>query len=505
MKFADKVIINIAAKSSSAFLLLISSMIMVRSLSKDEYGTFMQVMLVVNSSIMFSFLGFPQSIYYFFQKTISPKKFIVRNVIFSCGIGIVISLLLYLSMPKIAILLNNPVLNLYTLHITLILLMRAPSSIRIPILISSQRLLLNSVLIVVSNITLFLPIMITALLSKSLKLMLFVFVISSCFEFFLYIASMCSVLFQLRGNPDEKGKDRLINVTLKDQVIYAFPIGISSYLGVVGKFIDQYIVSIFYLPVDYALYSRGAIKIPVLSTIQNTIANLVMPKYMEAHQKDDIKSIIDIYHSCAEKVAKINFPVFSFLFATAPSLFVIMFTQEYAAASSILRVYLLGLVFGFTAYGTIPRVTGRTSYVFYSTILFVLLNICLSLILVFILGPIGAAFATLTAGIISAFFLLYKSCKILSVSFARILPWFFLFKLMGISLIASLPIYCLSFYFQPLGIHLIGLLFLEAVIYLYLLIVMLMRSGLIYSDDIDLLKRWLRFDIGKVLRKLAFL
>ncbi len=51
MNIADKTIFNILAKSSEALMLLVSSVVFARYLSRFDYGTFLQVMLVVNTDL----------------------------------------------------------------------------------------------------------------------------------------------------------------------------------------------------------------------------------------------------------------------------------------------------------------------------------------------------------------------------------------------------------------------------------------------------------------------
>ena len=54
--------------------------------STYEYGTFLQIMLITNTITMFTYFGLPQSIYYFFQRIVELKNFVIRNCLID-GMG----------------------------------------------------------------------------------------------------------------------------------------------------------------------------------------------------------------------------------------------------------------------------------------------------------------------------------------------------------------------------------------------------------------------------------
>ena len=142
MNLVDKTVLNILAKSSEAFWLLISSIVMVRHFPKAEYGTFLQIILIANTMTMFTFLGLPQSIFYFFPRAVNRGKFVIRNMLLSLCIALIASLIVYNFKHELANWLSNPLLVEYGWVAPLLLLLRAPSSLREPMLISHGSLIL---------------------------------------------------------------------------------------------------------------------------------------------------------------------------------------------------------------------------------------------------------------------------------------------------------------------------------------------------------------------------
>lgn len=507
MKLADKTILNVLSKSSEAFLLLISSVVLARHFSKSEFGTFLQIMLIANTTIMLTFFGLPQSIYYFYQKVRNQRHFVNRNILISIFMGSMASILLYFIRGIIANWLNNPLLSEYGWIISLLVLFRAPTFLREPILISHGSLILNSFATAVLKPIVFIPLIIAAFLSSTLETLLKVMVIFSGVEFCANLGLMYFVFYRLRNfQIGELNSAELVEkVSLKDQLVYAFPIGISSYLSIIGQQIDQYIVSIFFSPRDFAVYSRGAMRLPIVSSVHFTINDIMMPKYVDAYQRGDMEAFINYFHLCIEKVAKIYYPLFSFFFAISPSIIILLYTKEYLEASWVLRIYLCFLIIDITVWGVIPRASGKTSVIMYTTVISLSCNIILSLLLVSIIGPIGAAIATIVSTIVAASYMTFQFCKILGVPFDAIFPWSYLAKMLLTSLAASIPVYFVNYFYPVEGIALLFAMVINTLIYFYCFIFLLMRQGLIYEDDMELLERWLRFDVKSLLRKLAFL
>lgn len=509
MNLTDKTIINILAHSSNAVLLFISSVVLVRYLDKTEYGTYMQIMLISNTAIMLALLGLPQSIYYFYPKVLNRSHFIFRNILISIFIGMIAALLIYVLKNRLSVWLNNPIISDYGWLISCLIFFRSLSNFREPILLSGGQLILNAISAVLCNFVFYTPLIIVAIFCfQSLKILLLILLFSSGVEFIINFLFMFNVFLKEKKpkcNNNEMSKNDQLTVSLKKQLFYALPIGISSYLGIISRQFDQFIVSVYFAPKDFAVYSRGAMRIPFLSTLSFRINNIMMPNYVASYQRGDLRSFFYYFHRSIEKLAKVNFPAFSFLFAVAPTLISFLYTNEYVDAASILRVYLGLLVVQITSYAIICRASGKTSFIMHATIISFLINIILSLLLVSMFGAIGAAVATLIAIVVSNFYLLILSCKILNTSLEKIFPWVYLFRLFTVSFIASIPVYCLEYFFASGDVSQLLILLLDALVYFYCIIFLMIRQGLIYEDDIELLKKWFRFDVGYWLRKLAFL
>ncbi len=504
MNLADKTIINVLAKSGGSVLLLISSVVMVRYLSKNEYGVYLQIILIMNTAVMFAYCGIPQSIYYYFHKTNNKPLFIFQNYAIALILGSVTAICVFSINDYLARWFNNPLLHEYKALISFLIFFRAPTNMREPLLISKGNLVLNSVVHIMSSALFYIPITIAAFFSVGLLFLVKIFLIASIVDFILFLGLIVWLIGNTKRENNPTGNN-VVRVSLFKQIRYALPITFSSYMGIIGHQIDKYIVSVFFNPTTFAVYSRGSMRIPVLSQIHYTVNDIMMPQYVKDYADGNIDCLLSKYHLCIKKVAMLNFPVFVFLFFVSPALISLLYTEQYLGAVPVFRTYLLLLVLNITTYGIIPRASGKTQSILYASILNISANIILSCLLVPVLGAVGAAIATILCMSLTCCYYLFISCKILNIGMKRIFPWKFLFSFMGVSMLAGLPVSCIDYLFSLFDVPLWFVLFSEGLVYLYGFICLVMRFDLFTADDLSVLSKWLKIDAYRLFKRLAFL
>lgn len=506
MNLADKTLISVLAKSGEAVLLLLSSIVMVRYLTREEYGTFLQVMLIMNTALMFTYFGMPQSIYYYHHKTNNKASFVVRNIVISFVLGGIAALAVFSLGSYMVRWFTNPLLHKSLYALVALIFLRGPLVMRDPLLISNGNLILNSLAAVLSNALFYIPAIIAAFFSMGLFFLLKVLLVASLVDLLCFLGLMVWFVTHLRR---EESRQRPLPecrvIGLREQLRYALPIGASSYVGIVGRQIDQYIVSMFFSPQSFAVYSRGAMRVPVLSSIQYTINDIMMPYYVKAYRDGDIEGLLRRFHLCVEKVAKINFPVFVFLFLASPTLITFLYTDQYLGAVPVFRTYLVLLVINITTFGIIPRATGQTKSILYASLINIVANIILSCLLVPLLGAVGAAIATILCAVVSGYYYLFISARILGIGVREIFPWRFLAAFFAISLLAGVPLVGLNYLLESSAVPLIVQLSLGGLLYGLGWIVLVTRFGMLSSEDLTTLSRWLRVDARVLFQRLAFL
>ena len=492
MKFADKATLNILAKTFGSVLLMVSSIIMTRYLTKETYGTYLQAMLIVNTVIMLAFVGLPQSIYYYFQSVGDKRKFIMKNVLLSALIGMAAALLVFLLGNGICSFLGNEELKQYLPYIAGAILLQAPLGFRDPLFFSSGAFVANSVSVVISAVFDYLPLFCAVMAGWGLKSIFLVYLTSkgvNLLFFFFMLKKWC--LDSATAMPEGKGKE----VGFRDQVRYAVPIGAAGYLAGIGSQVDKYIVANGFSAAQFAVYSRGAMEVPFISTITYLLNDITLPQYVAAYKQRNIGLLLELMHRNIDKVAKINLGIFVFLLVEAPRLMEILYTKQYADATPVFRVYLLSLLFGVTVYNMIPTVTGHTRILFHATLISLTTKIVVCMLLLKVLGPVGVASGIFVGSFLYLSYLLTCSVRILQVKWSEIMPWG---RVASIMLVAGTAggvsaLYHLLLLRAGMAENLLSVSF-SFVIFCYCYLFGLDLFGLLHGEDRDFLKRWLRID-----------
>ncbi|HEY5512418.1 MAG TPA: oligosaccharide flippase family protein [Geomonas sp.] len=493
MKFADKATLNILAKTMGSLLLMVSSVIMTRYLTKPVYGTYLQAMLIINTVILLAFVGLPQSIYYYFETAVNRKLFIYKNVLLSTVIGIAVALIIVLCDGSISRLVGNRELEEYMPYLAAIIVLQAPTCFRDPIFFSSGALVANSVSALACSVIDYLPLYYAVTAGWGLKSIFMVSAASKAVNlvlFFILLKRCC--LDRCAGQVSDPAAKP---VRLMDQVRYAVPIGAAGYLGVIGSQVDKYIISSGFSPSQFAVYSRGAMEVPLISTITYLLNDITLPQYVAAYKQKNIRLLLDLMHANIDKVAKINLAVFVFLLVEAPRLMEILYTSRYAEATPIFRIYLLSLLFGVTVYNMIPTVSGNTRMLFHATLISIVAKISVCLLLLRVLGPIGVAAGVFVGSFLYMAYLLTCSVRILQVKWSEIMPWARVAKIISVAVVAGAVSGLYHFCWGRLGLSespvTLGISFL---LFSYVYLFGLDLVGLLCKDDHAFLRRWLRID-----------
>jgi len=113
---------------------------------------------------------------------------------------------------------------------------------------------------------------------------------------------------------------------------------------------------------------------------------------------------------------------------------VFLYTDQYLDATPIYRIALLTFFALILRGTTILLAYGKTKFIFYLQIVFMILSVMLSYSMIKSLGIIGAIIAFVTVIFLREFVLIYKSKLILDLTFREWLPW----KDMGRTILFSL-------------------------------------------------------------------
>lgn len=462
MKLSTQLIITTLSKGTHSVSIFILSIILSHYFTKDEYGTYLHVQLIANFSIWAFLLGIPHSVYYFFPRVRDPRKFILFTVGIITVLAFCTSGLVTLSLSELSNFLSNPKLIDLSVIIFLMIIFQVPLTLFEPLMISAKLIKEFSRVELFFNLSLLatvaIPVYFGAEMVEILWFLSYLFLLHSCIVF--YYAIIIFVQSRLRDGED---------YSISDQFKYSLPIGMSMGVMEVSRYTDKVMVSNQSSVEEYAEYTRGAIEIPIISIVANTLDNLMMPKFVEAYKNNDTESILYSWHSVIRMMATFIYPCCIFLICSASILIPLLFSDKYIGSVIIFQIYTLGLLTRISTFNVIIRAIGKTRAMLWVSLFSIFSNIALTYLFMSLWGLIGAPIATVITTAAMRYVYLLTITGYLNINLSEVFPWKSLLISLVSSLIACLPILFIIQLSMNVWLQLLVMAVIYGVLYLFLM------------------------------------
>jgi len=369
--------------------------ILARILIPAEFGSYRQLFLIYTTFSTLLLLGIPQSLLFFLPKLRhidSKREFISRTVNLITVLAFVFGLAMFLFRGIIARLFNNPQLNvlliLYAVYPLFMFLTQVYSSITLG-LKQPAKTTLFTLFTVLTDLVFILGI---ALLTKNLYYIVLGVMLSALLQWGFAQFNLLQYKTKASFDPDY----------YRDMFRYSLPLGLSSILGMLSVQLDKFVISGFFTPAQFAIFSVGAMELPFISILSNSVNAILLPSI-----SGDPAQMTEVYRAAVRKNALIILPLAMLFFLFARPVITLIYTDTYAASVPFFKVYLLILPLRVATYGIIFMALQKTRYIMLNSVIILSLNLVLNLILVQVMGMMGAALATVIVSWLSMVVYLY--------------------------------------------------------------------------------------------------
>jgi O-antigen/teichoic acid export membrane protein len=433
---SSKAALLITANALKYFVGFALPMVLVRLLSKQDYGTYQQLSLVASIATGIMVLGLPTSVYYFYHhvaKTPAGRPTLIAQtqlMLLLCGLVATIAIII--GAPVLARRMNNPalaaLLPTYACYVGLFL----AGEQFMHVMISQNRYRLAVGLEAAE--TIFRVALLVCLLSLGRGL----------YDLVVALVVYAGLRLAVRSFWIARGADSVRHADWRrmfplEQLAYGIPLAATTCIGLVGGLLDRAIVAVAFTPVAYAIYSVGALEIPLDSIFQSSVSNVLRASLPSLIAQGQTEEIVRIWRQAVRKLAIVVIPTFIFLLFFSRPFIVTFFTEHYAASVNVFRIYLWLIPLHMFVLSTIPQVYGRTRLNLYVAAIAVSMNAVLSLILLRTLGILGPALSMVVSQYVAStlFFLVTK--KLLKAKARHLLPLPEMARTTAASLLSLLP------------------------------------------------------------------
>ena len=466
---------------------LLFSVVIVRILTQYEYGSYRQIVLLYSIFSIIFFLGIPQSIYYWLPKTndSNRKTLVLQSEILLFILGIFLGVIFFITSNTWANSFSNDQLSKLLKAFSIYPVFDFPIQVLPPILICIEKHKLSANVNVLFSTTYVLSLLIPLLLGFSLFEAFCSLLIVSAIQFVFVCVYLLKIFKEYHISFDKK--------LLISQLKYSIPLGISSILVIISRELDKLIISFFFTPDKYAIYSIGARELPLVSIIPYAVSSTLFPKYVSLLESKRYRRLLDLISSSIRKVGLIMIPIIPLFFILSKEIVNVLYTSDYLESIPVFKLYLILILFHITAFDSILLSMGLSKYIMQLTVIFVILNLLLNILFIKLFGFIGPAISTVIVTLIVTILYIQKIGNQLDISWKKIMPYSVIMKIILISLIALIPCVFIEFLNISDALKIIVV----SVIYGTVYLMLLKKFEILLAEDIDLLKRWIRFDVFK--------
>ena len=292
---------------------------------------------------------------------------------------------------------------------------------------------------------------------------------------------------------DTPGHYQLVNkISLLDQTKFSLPLGLSSLVGRLNKYIDKFIVSIFLVNTAYAEYSVAANEVPLIKVIPLAVGSVLISRYVQFNLQSKKDELLSLWYKGIEKVSLLVIPMTILFTLLAPELITFLFETEgvsYANAVLPFQLYNLIVLIRVTHYGSILQAFGDTKGVFYFSLNLLAANVILSVPMTIYFGIVGTALGTLIANLYNWLLLLRRIGTHMELPFWKVLPFPFYGKVLALSVGIGLLMFMVKEYWLVNIAPLYAILSISLV-YLVIYVIASKLIGLISKEDWTTIKSW---------------
>ncbi|MBT3405578.1 flippase [Candidatus Woesearchaeota archaeon] len=465
----------------SYFILFFFRLLAARYFGAEDFGLFSLAETILLVVVLFVSLGIPSGIaryipHYLYKKELGKLKgylyFIVSiPLIFS----FIVAFFIWIYSKQITIFLGYPVIFETILKIIAIALpFKIIMSLLRKIFVARKLVIYKLISYSVVEVGfLFLSILVIMFF----KLSILWLIVAMLFSILLTTA-YCGYEYKIRVKWNLPAKRKY---ELKSWLYFSLPLLFSGIFAYFVRWSDNLMIGKFMDPTDLGIYSVAFSLAAFLTFFQQSFSLLFIPLISEAKAKKKDDEISFLFKKSAAWIFGLSFPIFLVMVVFSKQILNLLYGADYVGGALPLIIIAFGMLINLgTGLGSkILILHKKTMYLFLINCFFALFNIALNIILIPIMGIVGAAIASAT------------TLALINLSFLWVARRYEKLNLDLVSnfkfIIAGIVSVFLASRLSLLPINEIVLLFLSGVSYVVLYLILLLMFRTFKKEDFQML------------------
>lgn len=396
---------------------LVTSMLLSRFRTLEEYGTYSQMLLVINLVVSLLMLGLPSSINYFIGRAENEeekRKF--SSVFYSlCTLlSIIIGIVLVLGIPIIELYFKNNLISAFWYFLALYPWTTIVNASLENVLVAYKKARFLMAYRIIHSTAILGILVLVQLLGYGFNLFLICYTVLCC----LFAISVYVISYRING----KLSFSLDKTLIKTIFVFSIPIGLSSVVGTLNAEIDKLLIGYLMDTEQLAIYTNAAKELP-LSIVASSITAVLLPRMSKMLKNNKQFEAVKLWGYATELAFIIICLIVSGVVVYAEDAMTVLYSEKYLPGVNVFRVYTLNLLLRITYFGIILNASGETKKIFWCSVLSLVLNAVLNPLFYWFFGMIGPAIATFIAIIVIQLLQLKMTTKVTDVGFVSVFPW----------------------------------------------------------------------------------
>ena len=410
---------------------LMTMMVMARVLTKEDLAAYNQTLLAYAFVAPFIGLGISQGIFYF----LPTEKFRIRGrvlgaITIQAAMGLFFALFLAFGGNQLlAARFDNPKVAEMLLWLIPYAMVTPPAQQCVAVLVVRDQVMRSSVFQVTRQFFIGIATILPVLIWQTAEAPLIGNVVASVLFGFEAIRLMIKATPNDSQTPTREGIQEILKFSL--------PLGLATMAGTISMQMDKMIVGFMFSPEEFAVYSLGAIEIPLLAVLTGSITSIMLPEIRKAVAENNKAEALRLFKMAANKTSLVIFPAMIFLFVCSTPFILMLYGDAYADSVYPFQVYLLKLPYRVVVFGSLLMALGQNLFILKRSIWGLVMGGGVSYMLVQYIGPIGAA----VGGVLVAYIYAVPA-NFRALSRGLGVPWFetLNFPVLARTFLMSLPV-----------------------------------------------------------------
>ena len=432
-----------ASKFIAVLLNIGLPILLVRLLTRTEYGVYKEAFLFVGTAANVATFGVGMSAFYFMPRHPERGGQIALNILVYNFVAGWIPLIVLAFYPQLLkSLFRTSALAPLAMLLGILVLLTLTSSLVQQVPTALQDVRYSTIFIVGTQFTRALLVAGAAILFRSIESLIVATILSQLLA--------AALLFWYLHDRFPRFWTHFDWQFFKEQLAYALPYGAFGLLWVIQKDLDNYFVSASLGPGDYAIYAVGWLDVPLISLVLESVVSVMIVRVSTLQQENRKADIRYITAAATNRLSAMQFPLFMLLLVAGHDLIVLFYTKAYEKSANIFLISILLLPLSVFLLDPIVRAyKGLRNFLLVVRITIFVGLFCVLFPVIRHFGMMGAAIAAVAAQALERIVIAWRAAKAVDATIKDVGLYRDLFKVTGVTIAAGLIAYMVRNLINP--------------------------------------------------------